>query len=476
MTLPPLSLLRRAALWAQPISIANLAQRSSRVRPFSTQTNELLVPKTMVTELPSGLRVATQNTGQATCTLGVWVDAGSRFESDTTNGVAHFLEHMIFKGTARRSKRGLEMEVEDMGGHLNAFTSREMTAYYAQVVNKDTVAAMELLADILQNSAFPLDALESERNVIVRELQEVEKQKDEVVYDLLHMAAFEGNALARPILGPLENIQSITRDMIQDYITTNYTAPRMVVAAAGGVHHDQIVSLSERCLAQFSTRHHVTPVATPLFHSNVIRDVTDDDTAHIGLAFQGVSWSHPYFFPLMVASTLLGAWNRSFGGSESLSSPLARAVGSRDLGKSYLGFNTCYKDTGLWGVYMAANESSIEPFLVEVEREMARLALAVTPKEVERAKMQLKTTTIMSLDGSSPICEDIGRQMLTLNRVMPLAETSARIDAVTAETVQTVLRELVLDKCPAIVGVGPVTSLPSPEHLRAGAHWLDYAV
>eukprot|EP00123_Amoebidium_parasiticum_P010507 comp20149_c0_seq1/m.24920 comp20149_c0_seq1/g.24920 ORF comp20149_c0_seq1/g.24920 comp20149_c0_seq1/m.24920 type:complete len:475 (-) comp20149_c0_seq1:309-1733(-) len=444
-------------------------------KAMSTVGQQHFKPETRVTTLPSGLRVATENTGHATCTVGLWIDAGSRFETDETNGVAHFLEHMAFKGTTSRTREELELEVEDMGGHLNAFTSREMTAYYAKVVGEDTERGINILADILQNSTFPDVLLENERNVIMRELQEVETQMNEVVYDCLHAIAFEGNELARTILGPPKNIMKITKTMIKDYITTNYTAPRIVVAAAGGVDHDKLVSLSEKYFSKFSPNKHTPPMRTPAFIPGYLKHV--DKTmplAHVGLAFRGVGWAHPYYYPLMIASTIIGSWNRSFGGASSLSSPMARAIGSKELAHSYLAFTTCYHDTGLWGVYLTCEGHTIPDLVKEVEKEFARLALAATPEEVERAKIQMKTTAIMSLDGTTPVCEDIGRQMLTLGRRMPVDEVNARIDAVTHDMVKQVLRELVYDQCPAVVGIGPVANLPDPQTLRAGAHWLTF--
>ncbi len=187
-------------------------------------------PETKVTTLANGLRVASESDlSAATATVGVWIDAGSRFEIASTNGTAHFLEHMIFKGTKRRSMRQLEEEVENMGGHLNAYTSREQTTYYAKVMKKDLPVAVDILADILQNSRFDEDRITRERQVILREMEEVEGQVEEVMFDHLHATAFQHSSLGRSILGPAANIRSITKANLQDYITTHYTAPRMVI-------------------------------------------------------------------------------------------------------------------------------------------------------------------------------------------------------------------------------------------------------
>nr|GMD28656.1 probable mitochondrial-processing peptidase subunit beta, mitochondrial [Ipomoea batatas] len=199
--------------------------------PHPVETNHasiLSAPETKVTTLPNGLRVATEsNLAAKTATVGVWIDAGSRFETDENNGVAHFLEHMIFKGTDKRTQRTLEEEIENMGGHLNAYTSREMTTYYAKVQSKDVPQALDLLSDILQNSKFEQGNIDRERNVILREMEEVEGHPEEVIFDQLHATAFQYTPLGRTILGPVENINKITKEDIQDYISTHYAPHRM---------------------------------------------------------------------------------------------------------------------------------------------------------------------------------------------------------------------------------------------------------
>ncbi|KAK9272857.1 hypothetical protein L1049_003235 [Liquidambar formosana] len=216
-------------------------------------TKILTAPETRVTTLPNGLRVATEsNLAAKSATVGVWIDAGSRFETDETNGTAHFLEHMIFKGTEKRTARKLEEEIENMGGHLNAYTSREQTTYYAKVMEKDVPNALDILADILQNSRFAESQINRERNVILREMEEVEGQTEEVIFDHLHATAFQYTPLGRTILGPAQNIKTITKAHLQNYISTHYTAPRMVIAASGAVRHGEIVEQVKKLFTKLS--------------------------------------------------------------------------------------------------------------------------------------------------------------------------------------------------------------------------------
>jgi processing peptidase subunit beta len=183
--------------------------------------------------------------GAKTATVGVWIDAGSRYETQHNNGAAHFLEHMAFKGTSKRTQYQLEIEIENMGGHLNAYTSREQTVYFAKVFEKDVPRAMDILADILLRSKLDSRAVNRERDVILREMKEVNKQNEELVLDHLHGTAFQGSGLGRTILGPECNIKSLSRDDLRMYIDTHYLAPQMVIAGAGAVDHGMLCELAD---------------------------------------------------------------------------------------------------------------------------------------------------------------------------------------------------------------------------------------
>ena len=207
----------------------------------------LAAPATDITTLPSGLRVASETIpGSSTATVGVWIDAGSRYETSRNNGAAHFLEHMAFKGTSSRTQRQLEIEIENMGGHLNAYTSREQTVYFARVFGGDVGRAAEILSDILLNSRLGSESIMRERDVILREMKEVNRHEEELVLDHLHATAFSTSGLGRTILGPEENIRNLSRDDLREYIDTHYLAPGMVVAGAGDVDHGELCELAER--------------------------------------------------------------------------------------------------------------------------------------------------------------------------------------------------------------------------------------
>ncbi|XP_010723172.1 mitochondrial-processing peptidase subunit beta isoform X1 [Meleagris gallopavo] len=448
-----------------------------RFRAAQAATEVVLnVPETRVSPLENGLQVASEDSGLSTCTVGLWIDAGSRYENEKNNGTAHFLEHMAFKGTKKRSQLDLELEIENMGAHLNAYTSREQTVYYAKAFSKDLPRAVEILADIIQNSTLGEAEIERERGVILREMQEVETNLQEVVFDYLHATAYQKTALGRTILGPTENIKSINRNDLVEYITTHYKGPRIVLAAAGGVCHEELLDLAKCHFGNLPSAPEggLPPLPPCSFTGSEIR-IRDDKMplAHIAIAVEAAGWSDPDTIPLMVANTLIGNWDRSFGGGvQNLSSKLAQIACHGNLCHSFQSFNTCYTDTGLWGLYMVCEPSTVQDMVHFVQREWIRLCTSVTENEVARARNLLKTNMLLQLDGSTPICEDIGRQMLCYKRRIPIPELEARIEAIDAQTIREVCTKYIYNKHPAVAALGPIEQLPEYNKICSGMYWL----
>ncbi|XP_973732.1 mitochondrial-processing peptidase subunit beta [Tribolium castaneum] len=456
-----------------------IIQTAKTLRNASTAAEQkqvvLNVPPTNVTTLNSGIRVATEDWGSHTATVGIWIDAGSRYENSKNNGVAHFMEHMAFKGTGKRSQTQLEVEIEDMGAHLNAYTSREQTVYYSKCLAKDVPKAIEILGDIVQNAKLGEAEIERERGVILREMQEIESNLQEVVFDHLHAIAYQGTPLANTILGPTANIRAINANDLRCYLDNHYKASRIVVAGAGGVNHDELVKLCEQHLTKLNNNYpDEIPILSPCrFTGSEIR-VRDDSLplAHIAIAVEGTGWTDPDTLTLMVASTLLGAWDRSQASAKQNATTLARASGEGELCHSYQSFNTCYKDTGLWGIYFVSDPLKIEDMVFNIQQEFMRLATSVTEGEVERAKALLTANTLLQLDTSTAVCEDIGRQLLCYGRRLPPHELTHRINSITAQNVRDVCYKYLYDRCPAIAAVGPVEQLPDYNRIRSSMYWL----
>jgi mitochondrial-processing peptidase subunit beta len=400
----------------------------------------------------------------------VWIDAGSRAETDKTNGTAHFLEHLAFKGTQKRSQSQLELEIENMGGHLNAYTSRENTVYYAKAFNNDVPATVDILADILQHSKLEPSAIERERDVILREQEEVDKQLEEVVFDHLHATAFQGQPLGRTILGPKENIQSINREDLVNYIKTNYTADRMVLVGAGGIPHQQMVDLAEKYFASMPAYNPNTLEATaeqrgihskPDFVGSEVR-IRDDTlpTANIALAVEGVSWKDDDYFTALVAQAIVGNWDRAMGNSPYLGSKLSTFIHENKLANSFMSFSTSYSDTGLWGIYLVTDAfTRIDDLIHFTLREWSRLSFNVSEAETERAKSQLKASILLSLDGTTAVAEDIGRQIITTGRRLSPEEVERVVGQITEKDVMDFAQRRLWDRDIAISAVGQIEGL-----------------
>lgn len=439
------------------------------------------IPETRVTSLPNGLRVASETTPYAeTATVGVWIDAGSRYETDKNNGAAHFLEHMAFKGTKSRSVRELEVEIEDMGGHLNAYTSREMTCYYAKVFKQDVPKAVDILSDILQKSNLDEKAINRERDVILREMQEVEGLPEEVVFDHLHATAFQHSPLGRTILGPADNIRSLTRNDLADYIATHYTAPRMVVAGSGAIQHKDLVDLSSKAFANLpstpTTASDLVEQEPAIFTGSEVR-INDPDAplVNLAVAFKGAAWTDPDSITLMVMQTLLGAWDKNAGAGINCSSPMARLIASNQLANSYMAFNTNYHDSGLFGVYAVADKhAELSDLAWVIMHEISKMAYNVGEEDIIRARNQLKASLLFAQDGPTGVAEDIGRQLLVYGRRIPKAEMFARIDAVDAATIKAVADRFIYDQDIAICAMGDLQNLPDYTYFRRRTYWLRY--
>ncbi|KIX07584.1 mitochondrial-processing peptidase subunit beta [Rhinocladiella mackenziei CBS 650.93] len=460
-------------------------QRSLRSRqalktirpPLRRYANPVAPSRTESTTLSNGLTIATEHSPWAqTSTVGVWIDAGSRAETDKTNGTAHFLEHLAFKGTGNRTQHQLELEIENMGGHLNAYTSRENTVYYAKSFNADVPKAVDILSDILQNSKLDPAAVERERDVILREQEEVDKQMEEVVFDHLHATAYMNQPLGRTILGPRENIETISRQDLVEYINTNYTADRMVLVGAGGIPHEELVKLAEKHFgglkstppSSYAAQIAAEQKRKPNFVGSEVR-IRDDTipTAHIAIAVEGVSWKDDDYFTALVTQAIVGNWDKAMGNAPYLGSKLSTFVNANDLANSFMSFSTSYSDTGLWGIYLVTeNKTRIDDLVHFTLREWSRLSFSVSEAETERAKAQLKASILLSLDGTTAVAEDIGRQIVTTGRRMDPAEIERVIGGITEKDVMRFAQKKLWDQDVAVSAVGSIEGLLDYNRIR----------
>jgi processing peptidase subunit beta len=319
----------------------------------------------------------------------------------------------------------------------------------------------------------------------MREMQEVMQNKEEVIFDELHATAYQDTSLGRTILGPEENIMSITRDDLEKYISTHYTAPRMCIAGAGAITHDQLCDLSAKAFDKLPSKA-ASELELVREHNFTGSDARFEDPtmheAHFALAFPTVGWTHPDSITFMVMQSLLGSWDRTSGAGKNISSSLCKELAREECAHSVMAFNTTYSNTGLFGIYGVAEHNDVEDFLYIALNEMVRMVHKVSDWEVERAKNQLKTTLAMQLDSTSATCEDIGRQVLTYGRRLPVEELFARIDAVDAAAINAAASTYIDDQDLAFVSMSPKDDpkahpklvIPDYNWLRRRTYWLRY--
>ena len=400
-----------------------------------------------ITTLDSGMRVATDAMdGVESAAVGVWVDVGARDEPAALNGVSHLLEHMAFKGTRRRDARAIAQEIEDVGGHVNAYTSREHTAYFARVLKDDLPLAIDILADILQHSTFVEEELEKERGVVMQEIALVHDTPDDLVFDLYQQRAFPDQPLGRPILGTSAGVERLGRDALTGFLGRFYTAEAMVVAAAGAVDHDEVVRLAERGFVALPRREGHAPEPASYGGGAVEREEAAEQ-AHLVLGVAGVGFDDDDFYAVQLLTTLLG------GG---MSSRLFQEVRERrGLAYSIYAFHSSYVDCGLFGVYAGCAAEDTGEVATLVAEELAGAAASVEAEELDRARTQHQAGLLMARESTPSRCENAARQLLVHGRHVPQDEIVARLDAVTVEDARRCALRLFGRGRPTMATVGP---------------------
>jgi len=409
-----------------------------------------------VSRLASGLRVVTDAMDSVeTVSLGVWVDVGTRHEPKEINGVAHLLEHMAFKGTTRRSALEIASEIEAVGGHLNAYTSREHTAYYAKVMKPDVPLAVDILADILQHSTFDPAELERERTVILQEIGQAQDTPEDIIYDYLQEQAFPEQPMGRPVLGRAAIIRAIGRDAVAGYLARNYAASGMVLAVSGNCDHDAVVALAERAFADLPARSH-SATEPARYVGGEYREDRDLEQVHVLLGFPGFAFADLDYYAASVVSVALG------GG---MSSRLFQEIREkRGLVYSIYSFAHAYSDGGLFGVYAGTGEREAAELLPVLCDEIRKLERGFDPVELDRARAQLKAGLLMSLEATAARAEQHGNHMLIFDRPFDAADTIRRIDAVDEAAVARVATRLVAAR-PTFAALGPIGAVEDYDRL-----------
>jgi predicted Zn-dependent peptidase len=413
---------------------------------------------TEITTLSNGLRVATDRIDTVdTVSLGLWVDVGTRHEAPEINGAAHFLEHMAFKGTERRSARAIAEEIEAVGGHLNAYTSRESTAYYAKVLKEDLALALDILADILLHSSFDPTELERERTVILQEIGQANDTPDDIIFDYFQERAFPDQAMGRPVLGSPEIIRRLSREAVMGYLRDHYGAARMVLSAAGNLEHRRVVDLAEKLLAEMPAERAVSSEPAQYVGGDR-RQQRELEQLHLVIGFPGLPLGDPDYYAASVLST-------AFGGG--MSSRLFQEVREkRGLVYSIHSFAHGYRDGGLFGIYAGTGEEEAAELLPVLCEETARLADGFAPAELARAKAQMKAGLLMSLESTGARCEQMAQHMLIHGTPFDPADMVRRIEAVDDAAIARVVAGW-HSAPPTLTALGPIGRLEDFDRLKA---------
>jgi len=412
-----------------------------------------------VTRLDNGLTVASDAMAEAqSVSLGVWIGVGTRHEAAEQNGVAHLLEHMTFKGTPGRSAQAIAEEIEAVGGHLNAYTGREITAYHAKVLAEDLPLGLELIADILQRSLFDPAELERERQVVLQEIGQAEDTPDDIVFDHFQETAYPDQGVGRPVLGRPEIVARLGREEVIAFQRAGYGAERMVLAAAGAVEHECLVALAERHFAELPRACRAV-ADRPAYRGGDFREARDLEQVHLLLGFEGLGFRDPDYHACAVFSS-------AFGGG--MSSRLFQELRERrGLVYSVFSFSAAQVDSGLFGVYAGTGEREAAELLPLVCEEWQRVAAdGLSEAELARAKAQLRASVAMGRERSENRAEHLASQILVHGRPMPPAEILAKVEAVDQAAVRRVAGRL-LGSAPTLAALGPLAGVEDYERLRA---------
>ena len=408
--------------------------------------------------LPNGFRVVSElMPGLQSASIGIWVLAGGRHERLEQNGIAHFLEHMAFKGTETRSALQIAEAIEDVGGYLNAYTSREVTAYYARVLQDDVPLALDVLSDIVLNPIFDPREIEVERGVILQEIGQALDTPDDVIFDWLQEQAYPGQALGRTILGPTERVGSFGREDLSRFVAERYGPGQMILAAAGAVDHDALVKAAERIFGHLPA-HDSAAYEVAKFSGGEHRQIKDLEQAHFALGLESPDYGSDDIHRAQIYAGVMG------GG---MSSRLFQEVREkRGLCYTIFAQAGAYADTGMMTLYAGTSGDQLEELSTVTLDEMKRAAEDMTEEEVARARVQMKAGMLMGLESPSNRAERLARMIQIWGRVPGVEEIVQKIDAVTLGDVKGFAETMAVSAPAALALYGPVSQAPTLEAMQ----------
>lgn len=378
-----------------------------------------------INQLSNGLTVATDSIDSfETVSVGLFVNVGSVNENDKQTGVSHFLEHMAFKGTKARSALEISYAIESVGGFINAYTSKEVTAFHAKVLKEDVKLAVDIITDIVQHSTFDAAEFAKEQGVIIQEIRQLNDDPDDFVFDMFQAKCFDNERLGTQILGSEKDILSFTPADLSSYLNTKYSTDKMIMSASGNVNHDEFLDIVDGFTTGMK-KFNVEPVEKQIYKGGFTFKQKDLEQTHLILGFEGLSHTSDEKFSLSILSTILG------GG---MSSRLFQEIREkRGLVYSVFSFCSNYKDTGTFGIYAACEDDKAKEVIEITTKELEKIRRDITDEELQKAKVQLKASLMMGLESSSTRMERLANQYLHLGRSIPPSEVISQIDSITKD-------------------------------------------
>jgi len=380
--------------------------------------------------------------------IGIWVKVGSRYETPAMNGISHFLEHMFFKGTKKRSPKDIAVEIDSMGGDLNAFTSRENTAFYIKVLDEYLEKGVDLLSDIFVHSTFPEDELEKEKKIIKEEVKMVEDTPDDYIHDLFNQTIWGDEGLGQSILGRRETIASFTREDLIRHISKYYGTKDIIISCAGKFQPSKLIGLLSERFGGLRRGSEPRKGLPPEFKSDIKVYTKDISEAHICIGVPSVSQTSEDRYALFVLNTLLG------GG---VSSRLFQEIReNRGLAYSVYSYTSMYIDTGLWGVYAGVSKKRIREVAELIIHEMLSLKDTLTEEELDKAKRHLKGNMILGLESTNSRMNNIARQEINFGRYISPDEISKAVEMVSMKQLKELSERLLMKKALSLTAYGPL--------------------
>ena len=388
------------------------------------------------TQLANGLTIVTEKIPYIrSVSIGVWIKSGSRDESKKANGMAHFLEHMLFKGTERRSAREIARSLESVGGYLNAFTSKEQTCYYAEILDNQISKAVDVLSDMICHSVFAPKELEKERQVILDEIDSVEDSPDDLVQDIFVEKLYPDHSLGLPILGSRSSVNRVTRELLIEFYQKFYSSDNILIAAAGNIEHDRVVDLCEIKFQLTSNHESNASQSSPQIGQGEYLLSRQINQAHICLGTSALPYNHHLKYELLLLNTMLGV-----GMGSRLFQNIRELHG---VAYSVYSFVDFFKDNGLLAIYLGTDRSKKDRAISLIEKELKKLqSKPLSRTELQRVKAQLKGNLLLGLENTPRRMSRLAKMEIYLQKYQDVDQIIRDIDNVSSDSISTLVKQI----------------------------------